>query len=52
MADHPNIVRLHEVYSDKNYVHLVTEYCDGGELLGELKKRKLLDEKTSANYFS
>ncbi len=32
-SDHPNIVKLNEIYSDKNYVHLVTEFCEGGEVL-------------------
>ena len=30
--DHPNIIRLYEVFEDAKYVHLVTEYCSGGEL--------------------
>jgi calcium-dependent protein kinase len=34
--DHPNIIRLHEVFEDSKYVHLVTEYCSGGELLDHL----------------
>lgn len=30
--DHPNIIKLYEMYvDDKNY-HMVTEYCGGGEL--------------------
>lgn len=34
--DHPNIIRLIEVFEDDKYVHLVTEYCSGGELLDHL----------------
>ena len=34
--DHPNIIRLHEVFEDDKYMHLVTEYCSGGELLDHL----------------
>lgn len=31
-VDHPNIVKLFEIYLDHKYVHLVTEYLEGGEL--------------------
>ena len=30
--DHPNIVKLYEVYDYENYIHLVTEYLDRGDL--------------------
>lgn len=30
--DHPNIVKLFEIYDWKNYYYLITEYCDGGDL--------------------
>lgn len=31
-ADHPNIVKLHEIYLDHEYLHLVTELLAGGEV--------------------
>lgn len=34
--DHPNIIRLLEVFEDAKYVHLVTEYCSGGELFDRI----------------
>jgi calcium-dependent protein kinase len=34
--NHPNIVRLYEVFEDKNVIHLVTELCDGRELFDEI----------------
>lgn len=34
--DHPNIIRLIEVFEDQKYVHIVTEYCSGGELLDHI----------------
>ena len=34
--DHPNIIRFYEVYEDERYVHIVMEYCSGGELFDRL----------------
>lgn len=31
--DHPNIMRMHEVWEDRRRLHLVLEFCEGGELL-------------------
>lgn len=46
--DHPNIVRLFEVFEDKNYIYLVTELMTGGELFDEIIKRKTFTEKDAA----
>lgn len=32
LTDHPNVARLFEAYEDATHVHLVMEYCSGGEL--------------------
>lgn len=34
--DHPYIIRLYDVYEDQKYLHLVTEYCSGGNLFDRL----------------
>lgn len=34
--DHPNIVRLHEVYYHKKQIYLILELCDGGDLYTRL----------------
>jgi calcium-dependent protein kinase len=44
-VDHPNIIKLFEVYEDKKYLHLVTELCTGGDLLDHLLKKGHLSEK-------
>ena len=41
MLNHPNIVKLEEVKTDKNYYYIVMEYINGGELSDYLKKYKL-----------
>lgn len=37
--DHPNIVRLEEVYESKSEIYLVQEYCTGGELFDRLDEQ-------------
>jgi calcium-dependent protein kinase len=34
--DHPNIVKLHEVYEDQRYIHIVMERCHGGDLFDKI----------------
>jgi len=34
--DHPNIVKLHEVFSHKKQIYLILELCDGGDLYTRL----------------
>lgn len=46
---HPNILRLFEVFEDKKYIYLVTEYCEGGELFDEIVSRGKFEEKDAAN---
>jgi serine/threonine protein kinase len=37
--DHPSIVRLIDIYRDKQNFYLVTEFCEGCELFDEVCKR-------------
>ena len=37
-VDHPNIIKFHESYLDLKYVHIVMEYCSGGELFDHIVK--------------
>jgi len=46
--DHPNIIKLHEVYHDDCRFYVVTELCPGGELFDEIQNRKFFSEKDAA----
>lgn len=49
-ADHPNIVRLYEVYEDDKYLHFVMDLCTGGDLLDHLMSNGPLSESKAADY--
>jgi calcium-dependent protein kinase len=46
--DHPNIIKLVDVYEDEKYLHLVTELCLGGELFDRI----IAKSKSSEGHFS
>lgn len=48
--DHPNIVKLHELYSDEKYYYLITEFCTGGELFERIKSMTSFSEGLAADY--
>eukprot|EP00951_Prasinocladus_malaysianus_P046756 scaffold647917_cov42-Prasinocladus_malaysianus.AAC.1 len=48
---HPNVLRLVDFYEDGNFVYLVTELCEGGELLGLVKQRGGLPEEQARKLF-
>lgn len=46
-SKNPNIVKYYEDFEDKNYINIVMEYCDGGDLrkyMQKVKKMKKLPE--------
>lgn len=48
--DHPNIVKFYEVYQDKDHIHFVVEFCDGGNLMGKLSKQICFSEVESKRF--
>ena len=38
IMDHPNIIKLFEIFEDEKKYYLVTELCKGGELFDEIIK--------------
>ena len=37
---HPNILKFHESYIEKDFVCIVTEYCEGGDLAEKIETVK------------
>ena len=52
ILDHPNIVRLFEVFEDDKFFYLLTELCTGGELLAKIKQKQITKEKEIAVIFN
>lgn len=46
--DHPNILKLYEVFEDEKKYYLVTELCKGGELFDEIIQKVQYSEKEAA----
>ena len=45
-CDHPNIIKLVEIYDDKRYLDLIMEECRGGTLFDRLLKKMEDDDET------
>ncbi|KAK3406922.1 hypothetical protein EUGRSUZ_K03054 [Eucalyptus grandis] len=48
--DHPNIVRLHEIIEAPGKIHLVLEYCKGGDLSSYINRRGRVPEEIAKHY--
>ena len=46
--DHPSIIKLYEIYESENYLYMVVEYCEGGELFDFITTRGYLMEREAA----
>jgi len=49
--DHPNIIKLYEVYESESCIFLVLEYCQGGELFDMINEKGKLMESEVAIIF-
>ena len=53
--DHPNIIKLYEVYETETYVYIIMELCTGGELFDRIidntDQGKQFSEKQAASIF-
>jgi len=48
VLNHPNVMKLYEVYENDTYIHLVLEYLKGGELFQRLKSKGRYSEEVAA----
>mmetsp|Transcript_31966 Transcript_31966/g.74879 ORF Transcript_31966/g.74879 Transcript_31966/m.74879 type:complete len:699 (-) Transcript_31966:22-2118(-) len=44
MVDHPNIIKLYELFEDEQHLHLVMEICPGGELSDRIPSKGMGEE--------
>lgn len=43
--NHPNIIKLHEVFYTENNCYIITDYCEGGTLQNHIESDSKLDWK-------
>ena len=48
--DHPGIIKIFQVYLESTAIHIITELCEGGELIEKIISNKSLSENTVAKY--
>ncbi|QSL64097.1 hypothetical protein MERGE_000252 [Pneumocystis wakefieldiae] len=51
LIDHPNVMRLYDVWENRHELFLILEYIEGGELFDYLVRKGKLDESEAAGYF-
>ena len=49
--NHPNVTKILELFEEKEYILIIMEYINGGNLFSFLKKRRKVSEKTAKFLF-
>jgi serine/threonine protein kinase len=49
--DHPNIVKMYEMFEDSTHYYIVTEYLEGKDALELLQTSKVITEETAWSIF-
>ena len=54
-SDHPNIIKIYEIYEDEHEINLIMEECTGGELFDDIvnhiDQKKMYSEKEACHIF-
>ena len=48
--NHPRIVKLYKVYENENFVSLVLDFVEGGDLYHRIQKKEKFPEEVAANF--
>ena len=40
ICQHPNIIKLYDIYESADFIYIIMEYCKGGDLFSYLEKRR------------
>jgi BR serine/threonine kinase len=51
LIEHPNVLRLYDVYESKKFLYLMLEHVSGGELFDYLVKKSRLSVKEARKFF-
>ena len=53
--DHPNIIKLYDIFENEKYIYLIMELCTGGELFNKIIEKtengEIFSEREAANIF-
>ena len=52
MLDHPFLIKLVSAFSSEKCLHLVLDYCPGGELFYHLQRNGKMSEDIAKFYFT
>ena len=44
MVDHPNVIKLHEVFETRKYIHLILSHLQGEDLFKRIRTKSLYKE--------
>jgi len=47
VAEHPNVIKLHQVFEDAFYLYIVMELCKGGELFDRIQQHNYSEKDAS-----
>ena len=51
-VEHPFIIKMHGAFQSVNYLHLVLDFCPGGELFFHISRHRRFPEMSAKFYFA